>query len=117
MPTMVIPSLNAGVIASLAKDRQGNVYVSTSQMLFSLDASLTRIQPLELDLNGALPASHNAIMPLLVDSRQRLWVGCNDGSATCYDLKSHTQQRYAASQLTGGIVRTIIEDKQHRMAS
>ena len=112
---VVIPSLNAGVIASLAKDRQGNVYVSTSQMLFSLDASLTRIQPLELDLNGALPASHNAIMPLLVDSRQRLWVGCNDGSATCYDLKSHTQQRYAASQLTGGIVRTIIEDKQHRI--
>ena len=32
---VVIPSLNAGTIASLAKDRAGNIYVSASQMIFS----------------------------------------------------------------------------------
>ena len=112
---VVFPSLNAGTIASLAKDQKGNVYVSTSQMIFSLDASLTKIQPLELKLHGALSASHNAIMPLLIDSRERLWVGCNDGSAICYDLNSRSQEYYPAQRLTEGIIRVIIEDKQHRI--
>ena len=112
---VVIPSLNAGTIASLAKDKVGNVYVSASQMIFSMNASLTKMLPLDISINGGQPVSHNAILPLLVDSRQRLWVGCNDGSAICYNLKSHAQQRYTANQLTGGIIRVIIEDKQHRI--
>ena len=112
---VVIPSLNAGTIASLAKDRNGNIYVSASEMIFSMDASLTKILPLNITINGGQPVSHNAILPLLVDSKQRLWVGCNDGSATCYDLKTKSQQHYSANMLTGGIVRVIIEDKQHRI--
>ena len=112
---VVIPSLNAGTIASLSRDKAGNIYVSASEMIFSMDASLTRILPLNVSINGGQPASHNAILPLLVDSRQRLWIGCNDGSAICYNLKTHAQQRYAANQLTGGIVRVIKEDKQHRI--
>ena len=112
---VVIPSLNAGTIASLAKDRAGNIYVSASQMIFSMSANLTKILPLNINLNDGQPVSHNAILPLLVDSRQRLWIGCNDGSAICYDLRSHAQQRYTANQLTGGIIRVIIEDKQHRI--
>ena len=112
---VVVPSLNAGTIASLAKDKAGNVYVSASEMIFSLDASLTRIRPLDITINGGQPFSHNAILPLLVDSKQRLWVGCNDGSVTCHNLITHAQQHYSASMLTGGIVRVIIEDKQHRI--
>ena len=112
---VVIPSLNAGTIASLAKDKAGNVYVSASEMIFSMDASLTRILPLDITINGGQPVSHNAILPLLVDSKQRLWVGCNDGSVTCYNLKTKAQQHYTASMLTGGIVRVIIEDKQQRI--
>ena len=112
---VVIPSLNAGTIASLAKDKAGNVYVSASEMIFSMDASLTRILPLDITINGGQPVSHNAILPLLVDSKQRLWVGCNDGSVTCYDLKTKAQQLYTANMLTGGIVRVIIEDKQQRI--
>ncbi len=112
---LVIPSLNAGTIASLSKDKTGNIYVSASQMIFSLDASLTKIQPLDVTINGGLPVSHTAILPLLVDSKQRLWIGCNDGSVICKDLKAHTQQHYASNKLTGGIVRVIVEDKQHRI--
>ena len=112
---VVIPSLNAGIIASLARDKKGNVYVAASNMIFSLDETLTKIQPLDISINGGQPTSNNAILPLLVDKRERLWVGCNDGSATCYDLKTHKQQHYPASELTGGIVRVITEDKQHRI--
>ena len=112
---VVIPSLNAGTIASLSKDKAGNIYVSASEMIFSMDASLTRILPLDVSINGGQPASHNAILPLLVDSRQRLWIGSNDGGAICYNLRNHTQQRYTANQLTGGIVRVITEDKEHRI--
>ena len=112
---VVIPSLNAGTIASLAKDRAGNIYVSASQMIFSMNANLTKMLPLNISINGGQPVSHNAILPLLVDARQRLWIGCNDGGAICYNLKNHGQQRYTANQLTGGIIRVIIEDKQHRI--
>lgn len=108
---VVIPSLNAGTIASLSRDKAGNIYVSASEMVFSMDASLTRILPLDVSINGG----HNAILPLLVDSRQRLWIGTNDGGAICYNLRTRTQQRYTASELTGGIVRVIVEDKEHRI--
>jgi signal transduction histidine kinase/ligand-binding sensor domain-containing protein/DNA-binding response OmpR family regulator len=108
---VVIPSLNAGTIASLSKDKAGNIYVSASEMIFSMDASLTRILPLDVSINGG----HNAILPLLVDSHQRLWIGTNDGGVICYHLRTRAQQRYSASQLTGGIVRVIVEDKEHRI--
>lgn len=112
---VVVPSLNAGTIASLARDKVGNIYVSASEKIFSMDAHLTRILPLDVSINGGKPASPNAILPLLVDSRQQLWIGCNDGGAICYNLKTHAQQHYTANKLTGGIVRVIIEDKQHRI--
>lgn len=112
---IVYPSLNYGAIASLAKDDKGNIYVSTNKAVFSFNATLSKISLHKLDDFGNSSIEQNTIKPLFVDSHQRLWIGCDNGGLTCITLATDKEQKYDAKLLTGGIVRTITEDKRHNI--
>lgn len=112
---LTLPSPGYGEIVSLAKDKSGNIYVATSQDICLLNAELTKILPLGFKVQDDAAKGHNVIMPLFVDSRQRLWIGQNDGGVRLVDLQTKESTLLSASELTGGIVRTITEDGQHRI--
>ena len=112
---MVYPSVDYGLIASMATDAKGNIYVSTNKTLFSFNSNLSNITLLDPEIHSEAVLGHNVIMPLFVDSRQRLWVGRNNGSLLSMDLATGRRQHFNAAELTGGIVRTITEDKQHNI--
>ena len=107
-----LPLLFNGDIASLAKDQKGNIYFATESNVYFMDSALSKIQKLT---NNEVLADRNVIMPLFVDSRQRLWIGQNNGSILQIDMKTHESKLLVASKLTGGVVRTITEDKQQRI--
>lgn len=109
------PSLNYGAIASMARDAKGNIYVSTNKAIFSFNATLSKITLHKLDGLGNSSLEQNAIKPLYVDSKQRLWIGCDNGGLACISLATGKKTKYEAKQLTGGIVRTITEDKRHNI--
>lgn len=112
---LVYPSINHGTIASMAQDAKGNIYVSTNRTVFSFNSTLTSITPLNSNIHYDIPGSNSAIIPLFVDSRQCLWVGCNDGGMVKMELSTGASIHFSPKELTGGIVRTIREDKQRRM--
>lgn len=112
----VYPSLNYGAIASMARDGKGNIFVSTNKAVFSFNATLSKINLHKLDGLGNSSIEQNTIKPLYVDSRQRLWIGCdNGGGLACVTLATGKEVKYEAKWLTGGIVRTITEDKRHNI--
>ena len=112
---MLYPSLNYGAIASMARDAKGNVYVSTNKAVFSFNATLSQINLHKLDGLGNSSIEQNTIKPLFVDSHQRLWIGCDNGGLACVTLATGKEIKYEAKWLTGGIVRTITEDKRHNI--
>lgn len=111
----VYPSLNYGAIASMARDGKGNIFVSTNKAVFSFNATLSKINLHKLDGLGNSSIEQNTIKPLYVDSRQRLWIGCDNGGLACVTLATGKEVKYEAKWLTGGIVRTITEDKRHNI--
>lgn len=111
----VYPSLNYGAIASMARDGKGNIFVSTNKAVFSFNATLSKINLHKLDGLGNSSIEQNTIKPLYVDSRQRLWIGCDNGGLVCVTLATGKEVKYEAKWLTGGIVRTITEDKRHNI--
>lgn len=68
-----------------------------------------------MDGLGNSSIEQNTIKPLYVDSRQRLWIGCDNGGLACVTLATGKEVKYEAKWLTGGIVRTITEDKRHNI--
>lgn len=111
----VYPSLNYGAIASMARDGKGNIFVSTNKAVFSFNATLSKINLHKLNGLGNSSIEQNTIKPLYVDSRQRLWIGCDNGGLACVTLATGKEVKYEAKWLTGGIVRTITEDKRHNI--
>lgn len=112
---LVYPSMIQGDIASITHDRKGNIYVSTSRGVFSLNPALTNITQLNPDTHYDITGSKSVIIPLFVDSQQNLWTGNNDGGVVKTELRTGDKKRYYSQELTGGIVRTITEDKQRRI--
>lgn len=112
---VVYPSMIQGDIASIARDKKGNIYVSTSRGVFSLNPALTSITQLNKNTHYDFSGSKSVIIPLFVDSRQSLWTGNNDGGVDKTDLKTGNRKQYSPGELTSGIVRSIAEDKQRRI--
>ncbi len=112
---VVYPSINHGAIASTTQDAKGNIYVSTNRTVFSFNSTLTNITLFDSNIHYDILGSNSVIIPLFVDTKQCLWMGCNDGGVVKINLTTGNRQHFSPTELTGGIVRTIREDKQQRM--
>ena len=109
-----IPVSVDGFISSLAIDKADNLYIATNQAIISMDAYLTKTTPLNAALHIDFLTGTDDILPMCVDSQQRLWLGRNGQGAMCVD-KNGTIKVYEPADISNGIVRVITEDAQRRM--
>ncbi|MGI6231365.1 MAG: hybrid sensor histidine kinase/response regulator transcription factor [Prevotella sp.] len=114
---MAMPTLNYGRIRSLAVDRYDNLYVATSSSIYRYDRTLTRISNVMGIKAGSdfIRNMNEVIMPLMVDSKNRLWIGRNGEGVMWIDLKSRQQKIYGPETISNGIVRSIEEDAYHNV--
>ena len=64
-------------ILSLAADRLGYVYLSTNQRIYRLEPTLDKARPMPKHLYDGVTTGADGIIPLMVDSRNNLWIGRN----------------------------------------
>lgn len=107
------PTLNNGKISSMVVDKNDRLYVSTNNAIFFFDAKMSKITLLDKNYYADCLTSSNAIMPLFIDSKNRIWIGQNGNGLLCISNKKATL--YAPRELSNGIVRTITEDQLHNM--
>ena len=111
-----VPVLDNGFVNSMAVDQHNNLYMSTTKSIFWYDSSLSKIHKLDPSYYADFISSLNVvIMPLKVDSRNRLWLGRNGKGVMYIDLKTGQKTIIPAEKISNGIVRTIEEDGMHRM--
>ena len=110
----ISPLFRNEYIASLAKDKENRIYVATESNIYVMDAALKNKKPIVSNENKTSD-NPDVIMPLFIDSKQQLWIGQNNGDVLRINLKSKERKMFTAAELTGAKVRTITEDKQHRI--
>ena len=110
---VAIPTPNYGRIRSLAVDREDNLYVATSNSIYRYEKQLKHIYNV-MGLKSGPDFVRNlneAIIPIMVDSRNRLWIGRNGEGVMWIDLKTRQQRIYQSAD----VVRTIAEDARHNV--
>lgn len=106
-----LPSLGEGFIISLAVDRKDNLYVGTNTSIYTYDAKLAKISRLPASYYSDFITGFDGIMPMLVDSKGRLWIGRNGKGVMSIDTHSKKSVVWDAERLSDGTVRTICEDR------
>jgi ligand-binding sensor domain-containing protein/signal transduction histidine kinase/DNA-binding response OmpR family regulator len=109
------PILEQGHIISLALDHQDNLYVATNSTIFRYNSSMTKIIRLNPSYYKDFLTGADGIVPIMTDSKGRLWVGRNGDGIMMINLSTGAKTIYKPQQLSDGTVRTINEDKQHRI--
>ncbi len=110
---VTVPLLDNNFVNSLTADRRGNIYVSTNKSIFIYDEQLTNVRQLPPSLYSAFTLGFNVVIPLFVDSKDRLWIGRNGQGVMFVDL--NTWQPTVITLPGMGIVRTIREDTNERI--
>jgi ligand-binding sensor domain-containing protein/signal transduction histidine kinase/DNA-binding response OmpR family regulator len=109
------PIFEQSQIISLAIDRYDNLYVATHTDILRYNSTMTKITRLNTaDYKSFLTGSDD-IVPIITDSRGRLWIGRNGDGVMSIDLSTGAKTIYKPQQISNGTVRTINEDKQHRI--
>jgi signal transduction histidine kinase/streptogramin lyase len=97
--------LPSSMVAALAQDRDGYLWIGTSDGLARFDGERFAVWQHAPERAGSLPS--NAIQSLLVDSRNRLWVGMAGGGLAVLDAKREAFQRPSFDARSGGGVRDV----------
>lgn len=111
-----LPMIENDYVVSLATDKKNRLYVATNHNIYCYSANFTRINKVEgLDTRTFLTDNDGSIVPMLFDSKGRLWVGRNGKGIMCHDMK--TRRNIMVNGLEGdqNVVRTIAEDKLHNI--
>lgn len=106
---------NFSMVYSLAVDRMDNLYAYTDRGVFCFNANFTHVHAVAPTAIPSFPKADYGLMPLFIDSNNRLWAGLNGYGMVGIDLKTgHSVSRYDTKQINGA-VRTIAEDGSHRL--
>ncbi|HTL08187.1 MAG TPA: ATP-binding protein, partial [Chitinophagaceae bacterium] len=108
-------SVHAFYISELMEDREGNIWVGSSNGIDVLDKKTGRFTYYSNFTNDPHGLSNNSILSLLQDSRGRIWVGTTDGlNIFNKEDQSFTSFR-TENGLPGNTILTIAEDNQQRL--
>lgn len=98
-------------ILSLASDRNNYVYVSTNQAIYRIDPDLGHAHLMPRHLYEDVTTGAGDIIPLMVDSKNYLWIGRNGKGIARYNPQNgHTD--IIDDALPHGMVRAITEDRK-----
>ncbi len=112
---VALPSLGEGFIISIAIDRHDRLFVATNTSIYSYNSSLTKITRLDPKYYRDFITGADGIIPMMFDHLGRLWIGKNGNGVMSIDLKTGNSIVYQPGVLSNGTVRTIKEDRQHRI--
>jgi len=101
-PAQGLPSSK---LSALAQDQDGYLWVGTADGLARYDGERFALWQHEPDRPGSLPA--NAVQSLLVDSRNRLWVGLQGEGLAVLDTRREEFQRPEFDAKPGGGLRDV----------
>ncbi len=90
----VAEGLPSRMVLALAQDRRGYVWAATDDGLARYDGQQLQVWRQDPTQPGALPG--NALETLLVDSRDRVWVGINGAGLAMLDSERRQFTRFAA---------------------
>ncbi|MDJ0838101.1 MAG: two-component regulator propeller domain-containing protein [Acidobacteriota bacterium] len=111
-------SLSDSWIQALSEDRQGNLWVGTSnQGLCRLDRETERFTRYQHDPARAGSLSHNRVLSILVDRQGLLWVGTDGGGLNHFDSRTGRFTHYRhdpadPTTLRNDRVFSLAEDQQ-----
>lgn len=108
------PSFDNSYILSIAVDNKDNVVIVTNSTIFRYDATLTKITRPYQNLYEEFLTGADGIAPTFYDHKNRLWIGRNGKGVLCVNPDGTTHV-YEASQISDGIVRTIVEDEHNNI--
>ncbi|NRA83745.1 MAG: hypothetical protein HRU22_08245, partial [Gammaproteobacteria bacterium] len=100
------------MVTTLAEDNHGFLWLGSSSGLSRFDGNKFKPFSFNSEDNTSLP--NNFIRALLVDSKERLWVGTEQGLAL-YNAKFENFQRFDNCGLIDDYIWAIFEDDQQRL--
>lgn len=104
-------SLSNDIITSVCGDSSGVIWIGTSGGgLNRFDPRTEKFKAFKYDRNKPAGISNNSIRSLLVDHRQTLWVGTEDG-LNKMDLRSDSDEKFIIYKNTKGDGGTISDDR------
>lgn len=106
---------NFSMVYSLAVDRKDNLYAYTDRGVFCFNASFTQVHAVAPQLIPSYPNGDHGLMPLFIDSSDRLWAGLNGYGLVGINLRTGRKVAGYDNKQVKGAVRTIAEDGSHRL--
>ena len=103
-------------VVSLATDRHNRLFVATNHNIYCYSPTFTRISKVQnLDTQTFLTGNDGGIVPMMFDSKGRLWVGRNGKGVMCHDMRTGRNTLVSGLEGNQNIVRSITEDRQHNI--
>lgn len=112
-----IAAPNYGPIKSICADKTGRLYVATSKVVYCYNPQLTKATILlsQKEVKGFKKKLNDEIIPIAIDSYNRLWIGRNGQGVMWIDTRNGKKHIYTSKEISNGIVRCITEDYQHNI--
>lgn len=112
-----IATSHYGPIKAICADKTGKLYVSTSKAVYYYNKEMTKINFLlspkdVMSFNNKL---NEGIIPIAIDSRNRLWIGRNGEGVMWVDTRNNKKHIYTSKEISNGIIRCITEDHLHNI--
>ncbi len=109
-----VEDLKSASITCIDQDRDGFVWIGTTNGLYRFDGYELK------EYKSANVLGGKDVMALLIDSKDRMWVGLTDGGLSLYDRNSDSFQVFESSTeqenlLTSNDVRSLHEDESGRI--
>lgn len=109
------PRQDPEFIISMAIDKNDRLYLSTNNSISYYDPSFLNITQINPSYFSDFITGADGIMPLFIDSKERLWISRNGKGVMCINQTNGKATIYDASRLSDGTVRTITEDDKGRI--
>ncbi|MEL6559593.1 MAG: two-component regulator propeller domain-containing protein [Bacteroidota bacterium] len=111
-------SLNSNTVYTMHKSRDGSIWIGTENGLNKLvykKAGRYIFENIPYD-NILDDKVYNVVLSVMVDDKNRLWIGTENGGLIVKDLKTNQERKYtkdpAGKMLSGNSIWSIYEDNQ-----
>ena len=111
-----LPLVDNDYVVSLATDRNNRLFVATNHNIYCYSSKFTRISKVQrLGTSSFLTGNDGSIVPMMFDSKGRLWLGRNGRGVMCHDMRTGRNMLVDGLEGSQNIVRTITEDRLHNI--
>ncbi|ALJ01173.1 hybrid sensor histidine kinase/response regulator transcription factor [Rufibacter tibetensis] len=109
------PGLEGLYVAAIAEDAKGNLWTGGDIGVEVLNLASGKLLQFKNDPQNPKSLSSNSVLSIFRDSRQKMWVGTNEG-LNLFDPRTNSFRLFTKENgLSDNIILNILEDKQHNL--